>query len=174
MILEPGQILMYEGTVTDNEDPQDLGRCTIQCPERFGTPPVRFISPLLPPYLEIPPRVKDPVRVVELPGGAMYYLTLALDGVRDRDNLLTWTPLKAILLALFGIADQFLTHTHLAGTKLIAPAGGGACTGFSGGPMKDDGVTPLDDYGDGRSDTEGNEPMHPWAKLITEGPGDGS
>jgi len=165
-----GQVICTEGTVDSVDDDDELKRISVTVPSRYGSTPIRGIQPLLPPYIEVNLQHGDPVRILEFPGGRIYYV--ALTEARDTDQAVLWAPLKAVILAILDDLDQVHDHVHLpAGTLLDGL--GVACTGWTGGPMKPatPPVAPLDGYGSARTDTETDEtPKSTYVDLVTEGP----
>lgn len=162
-----GIVVSNINPITKAVDP--LGRCDIVVAE-YGPKPLQAIPPLWPVGLESTPDIDDPVRLLEFPGGQMFYVALNPTKGCTTDAAVLYAPLKAVLLAILDDLDKIKTHTHDAGEKLMAPSGtaGGPCTGYTGAPVED-----LD-YGDARKDIEDDKPKSLKVRIVTKVPHGGN
>lgn len=152
------------GIVVMNEDPKGLGRCDVVVAE-YGPKPLRAVPPLWPPFIEAVPDVNDPVRLLEFPGGKVFYAALHPAKACTTDAAVLYAPLKALLMPVFDALDKLATHVHLC----AAP---GSPSGPPLTPEQQPIITPpvTTIYGDAKQDLEDDKPKSRKVRIVTSVP----
>lgn len=163
--LQLGQCVIHRGVI-DHVTNEARSLVAVVVPDRYGPEPIDDVPPLPTPYLEPIPVAGDAVRVIEFPGGNLYWLSLAPDAETTSDRAVLWAPLRAILIGVLGMLDDLKSHTHDFGT--LKDGQSLPCTGATGGPVETLG------YGDARTDTEGDTPKSLRVRVVTSVPRGGA
>lgn len=165
-VLDFGGILAYRATVRKAEASGGLDRISVVAPARWGAEQIDAIEPWHDGYICAVPEVGTSVWVFELPDGTMRYAFNEPGAATTKEAATRWPPLRTILLAMLGNLDQLNSRTW------SIPIGGVAvnpATHLNTAVITVVADPAAPEYGDARTDTEGDEPAA-HTHLVTHMP----